>query len=55
MIIIYNDEDCLIYDWEGNLKYEGIFKERIECILPLGNIARYILVTSDSIQMIQLQ
>lgn len=54
-IIIYNDDECLIYDWEGKKKYEGIFKERIECILPLGNIARYILVTSDSIQMIQLQ
>lgn len=54
-IIIYNDEECLIYDWEGKRKYEGVFKERIECILPLGNIARYILVTSDSIQMIQLQ
>ncbi len=54
-IVIYNDEECLIYDWEGRLKYEGVFMERIECILPLGNIARYILVTNDSIQMIQLQ
>lgn len=53
-IIIYNDEECVIYDWEGRIKYEGLFKERIECILPLGNIARYILVTSDSIQMIKL-
>ena len=54
-IIIYNDEECAIYDWEGREKYQGIFKERVECILPLGNIARYILVTSDSIQMIKLQ
>ena len=54
-IIIYNDEECVIYDWEGREKYKGIFKERVECILPLGNIARYILVTSDSIQMIKLQ
>ena len=54
-IIIYNEEECIIYDWEGRLKYEGIFKEKIECILPLGNIARYILVTNDSIQMIKLQ
>lgn len=54
-IIIYNQDECVIYDWEGREKYEGIFKERIECILPLGNIERYILVTNDSIQMIKLQ
>ncbi len=54
-IIIYNQDECVIYDWEGRVKYEGIFKERIECILPLGNIERYILVTNDSIQMIKLQ
>ena len=54
-IIIYDQDECVIYDWEGRVKYEGIFKERIECILPLGNIERYILVTNDSIQMIKLQ
>ena len=54
-IVIYNEEECVIYDWEGRIKYEGTFKERIECILPLGNIERYILVTKDSIQMIKLQ
>ncbi|MBQ6996111.1 MAG: hypothetical protein IJN64_16760 [Lachnospiraceae bacterium] len=54
-ILIYNEDECSIYDWEGKVKYEGVFKERIECILPLGNIERYILVTNDSIQMIKLQ
>ena len=54
-IIIYSDEECIIFDWEGKQKYEGIFKERIECVIPMGNIARYTVVTSDSIQMIELQ
>ncbi len=54
-IIVYNDEECAIFDWEGTKKYEGNFKERIECIIPVGNIARYIVVTSNSLQMIQLQ
>lgn len=54
-IIIYNDEECVIFDWEGKQKYEGVFKERIECVIPMGNIARYTVVTSDSIQMIELQ
>lgn len=54
-IIISNDEECVIFDWEGRKKYQGAFKERIECIIPTGNIARYTLVANDSIQMIELQ
>ena len=54
-VLIYNEEECSIYDGEGKVKYEGTFKERIECIIPLGNIQKYILVTNDSIQMIKLQ
>lgn len=54
-IIIYNDEECVIFDWEGRKKYEGSFKERIECVIPMGNISRYTVVTGDSIQTIELQ
>lgn len=54
-IIIYNDESCVIYDWDGRLKYQGDFRNRVECMIPTGNIARYTLVTTDSIQNIQLQ
>lgn len=54
-IIIYNDEECVIFDWKGRKKYEGAFKERVECIIPTGNIARYTAVTNDSIQLLELQ
>ena len=54
-IIIYNDENCVIYDWDGRLKYQGEFRNRVECMIPTGNIVRYTLVTTDSIQNIQLQ
>ena len=54
-IIIYNDESCVIYDWDGRLKYQGEFRNRVECMIPTGNIVRYTLVTTDSIQNIQLQ
>ena len=54
-IIIYNDEGCVIYDWDGRLKYQGNFMERVECMIPSGNIAKYTLVTENSIQTIQLK
>ena len=54
-IVIYNENDCIIYDWDGRLKYNGSFKEPVECVIPSGSIARYTLVTDNSIQMIQLK
>lgn len=53
-LIVRSDNECIIYDWQGRLKYEGAFKERITCLIPTGNIARYTLVTDDAIQQIQL-
>ncbi len=53
-LIVRSDNECIIYDWQGRLKYEGAFKEHIACLIPMGNIARYTLVTDDAIQQIQL-
>lgn len=53
-VIIYNEDECCIYNWDGRLKYAGRFKERIQCILPMGSVSRYTVVTGDSIQLIEL-
>ncbi len=54
-IIIRSDEECIIYDWDNRIKYEGLFTERISCMLTSGNISKYIIVTDDSIQHIELK
>ncbi len=54
-IVIRNDSECIIYDWDGRLKYEGSFEERVLCMLTSGSISRYTLVTEDSLQTIELQ
>lgn len=54
-IIIRNDNECLIYDWDNRLKFEGTFMERMLCLLPMGNISRYTIVTEGAIQLIELQ
>ena len=53
-IIIYNEEECSIYNWDGKLKYNGRLKESIQCILPTASVNRYTFVTRDSIQFIEL-
>jgi hypothetical protein len=54
-IFIYNNSECIIYDWNGRLKYEGRFDEDIECLIPGSGISRHTLVTDDAIQTIELQ
>lgn len=53
-IVIYNEDECEIYNKSGKIKFRGRFKEKIQCILPMGSVGRYTLVTKDSIQLIEL-
>ena len=53
-IVIHDDSGCIIYNWEGKLKFEGDFREYISCLIPSGNIAKYTIVTEDGIQVIEL-
>lgn len=52
---IHNDNECLIYDWDNRLKFEGVFMERMLSILPMGSISRYTVVTEQAIELIELQ
>jgi len=54
-IVIYNENECVIYDWSGRQRYEGTFLEPIDCVMSGSSIAHYTLVTQDGIQTIELQ
>ena len=54
-VIIYNENECIMYDWDNRLKYQGAFKNQVTCFIPGGNIARHTLITDDTIQLIELQ
>ena len=54
-VIIYNENDCIMYDWDNRLKYQGAFKDQVTCFIPSGNIARHTLITDDTIQLIELK
>ena len=54
-IIIYNEKECQIYDWNKLLKYKGTFYQSIQCLIQTGKIGKYTLVTEDAIQTIELK
>lgn len=54
-IIIYNESECIIYDWDNRLKFQGNFDDRIICFIPGGSISRHTLITNDMIQQIELR
>ncbi len=53
--VVYNETECLIMTMDGMEKYHGNFKETVRLMLPASGAYRYILVTGDSIETIQLK
>lgn len=54
-IIIYNENECILYDWGERLKYQGVFQEAVYCLIPGGGISKHTLITDSAIQQIELQ
>lgn len=54
-IIIYNESECRIYTESGVQKYAGTFNRPVMMLVPLSARYRYMIVTSDSIDTIELQ
>lgn len=54
-IIIYNDMDCQICKVGGVNKFTGQFEKPSSLIVPTSSIYKYIAVTSNSIDMIELE
>lgn len=54
-IIIYNESECQIYNMEGLEKYSGRFEKNVHLMIPASSPYKYILVTDDSIDTIELK
>lgn len=54
-IIIYNETECSIYNVNGAEKYTGTFEKTALMLIPQSNAYRYMVVTPDSIDLIELQ
>lgn len=54
-IIISNDISCEIYNWSGNRKFQGDFKERVYAIIPTTTSTKFTVVTENAIQTVELR
>lgn len=55
VITIYNEQECLIYNFSGRLKYSGSFEKAVRVMIPMSGQFRYALVTADSIDVVELK
>ncbi len=53
--VIYNETECVIMKFDGVEKYNGTFAKAVNQVIPLGTSYKYLLVTDDSIDTIQLK
>lgn len=54
-IIIYNDLECQICNIKGVDKFAGSFEKSTSLLIPTSSVYRFITVTSDSIEAIELK
>lgn len=53
--VVYNELECMVCNINGVEKYNGDFKKTVYTLIPTQNAARYVLVTQDSIESIELK
>ncbi len=54
-IIIYNEDECIIQDINGHVKYKGDFTTPVRAMVPTNLPGRYTLVTADKIETMNLK
>lgn len=53
--VAYNETECVIWSLKGTEKFNGTFDEAVRLMVPAGDSYKYILVTENSLDMIQLR
>ncbi len=52
---VYNETECLVMTYEGQEKYNNHFSKSVNLLIPTGSSYKYIMVTDNSIDTIQLK
>lgn len=53
--IVYNDAECIIMTMNGEEKYRGSFSKSVRRMIPLKSAYKFLIVTNDSLDTIQLK
>lgn len=52
---VYSEQECLIRTFGGVDKYRGEFSQTVKVMIPQGNSYKFLILTNDSIDTIQLK
>ena len=55
LMVIYNANECLMYNMQGLKKYEGNFKDSAITLIPTNSKTRFLLVSGTCMEEIQLK
>lgn len=53
-IVVYSNTECVMYNLSGREKYRGTFGKSVSLLIPANKRNRFIMVSSDSIDIIEL-
>lgn len=53
-VVIYNNTECVMYNLAGKEKYRGTFGKSVSLLIPSNKMNRFIMVSADSIDIIEL-
>ena len=54
-VVVYNNTECAMYSMSGKEKYRGTFAKSVSLLVPSNKNNRFVMVTSDSIDIIELK
>ena len=52
---VYNDSECMIMTMDGVEKFNGTFSKAVKKMVPLKSAYKYVILTNDSLDTIQLK
>lgn len=55
LITIYNEKECLVYNFSGKQKYAGSFEKTVRTLIPSSGAFRYVVAYMDSIDVVELK
>lgn len=55
LVVIYNNNECQIYNMQGVEKYKGTFRNAVLTVIPMSQKSKYLLISSNEMREIQLK
>ena len=53
-VVVYSNMECVMYNISGREKYRGTFGKSVSLLIPANKTNRFVMVSSDSIDIIEL-